>query len=118
MDEPLPGLTEAEHELVTSYRRVLELLTRLDPTRDSVTVAGATRAAEALQGEVARLLAALRAMPGRGQDELYPAALAWLASGKVRLENGRARVEDAGAPRGAALLNPLPPLLPVNKPPA
>ena len=76
MDEPLPGLTEAEHELVTSYRRVLELLTRLDPTRDSVTVAGATRAAEALQGEVARLLAALRAMPGRGQDELYPAALA------------------------------------------
>ena len=52
------------------------------------------------------------------EHALYPAALAWLASGKVRLENGRARVEDAGAPRGAALLNPLPPLLPVNKPPA
>ena len=76
MDEPLPGLTEAEHDLVTSYRRVLELLTRLDPTREAVTVAGATRAAEALQSEVGRLLAALRAMPGRGQDELYPATLA------------------------------------------
>lgn len=49
---------------------------------------------------------------------LYPAALAWLASGRVRVEGGRARVSGAGAPRpGAALANPLPPPLPVNKPP-
>jgi phosphoribosylglycinamide formyltransferase 1 len=49
---------------------------------------------------------------------LYPAALAWLASGRVRLEGGRARVAaDAGTPPGAALANPLPPPLPVNKPP-
>lgn len=76
MDEPLPGLTEAEHALVTSYRRVLELLTRLDPTREQVTLPGAVRAAEALQSEVAVLLAALRAMPERGQDELFPDTLA------------------------------------------
>jgi phosphoribosylglycinamide formyltransferase-1 len=49
---------------------------------------------------------------------LYPAALAWLASGRVRLDGGRrARVEGAEAPRGAALPNPLPPVPPVNKPP-
>ena len=76
MDEPLPGLTEAEHALVTSYRRVLELLTRLDPTRDGVALAGATRAAEALVPEARRRLEALRAMPERGQDELFPEALA------------------------------------------
>ncbi len=50
---------------------------------------------------------------------LYPAALAWLASGRVRLEEGgrRARVVGAEARRGAALLNPLPPPRPGNKPP-
>ena len=49
---------------------------------------------------------------------LYPAALAALASGRVRMEGGRARVAGAAAPpRGAALRNPLPPPLPVNKPP-
>jgi phosphoribosylglycinamide formyltransferase 1 len=50
---------------------------------------------------------------------LYPAALASLASGQVRLENGRARIVSALAAAGgdAALRNPLPPLLPFNKPP-
>ncbi len=76
MDEPLPGLTEAEHALVTSYRRVLELLTRLDPTRERVTLPGAVRAAEALQPEVAALLAALRALQERGEHELFPETLA------------------------------------------
>ncbi len=47
------------------------------------------------------------------EHALYPAALAWLASGRVRLEEGgrRARVDGAGEPpRGAAaaLLNPPP----------
>ena len=48
---------------------------------------------------------------------LYPAALAWLASGQVRLEGGRARVEGVEAARGAALADPLPPPFPGNKPP-
>ena len=53
------------------------------------------------------------------EHRLYPAALAWLASGRVRLEGGRARVVGgaAEAALGAALANPLPPPLPVNKPP-
>jgi phosphoribosylglycinamide formyltransferase-1 len=48
---------------------------------------------------------------------LYPAALAWLASGRVRVEGGRARVAGAEARPGAALPNPLPPPVAVNKPP-
>ena len=38
---------------------------------------------------------------------LYPAALAWVAAGRVRLHEGRAEIGGAAAP-GAALLNPLP----------
>lgn len=41
------------------------------------------------------------------EHRLYPAALAWLAAGRVRVEGGRAQVEGA-APAGGALLNPLP----------
>lgn len=49
---------------------------------------------------------------------LYPAALAALAAGRVRVEDGRASVAGAPAPSGdAALHNPLPPPLPLNKPP-
>lgn len=76
MDGPLPGLTEAEHALVTSYRRVLELLARLDPARPGVTLYGASRAAADLEAEVRVLRAALAAMPERGQDELFPETLA------------------------------------------
>ena len=50
------------------------------------------------------------------EHRLYPAALAWLASGRVRVENGRAHVGGAEAPRGAALANPLPALPLNNKP--
>ncbi|WP_135469291.1 phosphoribosylglycinamide formyltransferase [Crenalkalicoccus roseus] len=38
---------------------------------------------------------------------LYPAALGWLAAGRVRIEAGRAAIVGAEAPRGA-LRNPLP----------
>jgi phosphoribosylglycinamide formyltransferase-1 len=41
------------------------------------------------------------------EHRIYPAALAWLAAGRVRLAGGRARIEGA-APAGGALLNPLP----------
>lgn len=45
------------------------------------------------------------------EHRLYPAALAWLASGRVRVEGGRARV--VADPAAGALANPLPaPLLP------
>ena len=41
------------------------------------------------------------------EHRIYPAALAWLAAGRVRVANGRATVAEAAAP-GDALLNPLP----------
>jgi phosphoribosylglycinamide formyltransferase-1 len=41
------------------------------------------------------------------EHRLYPAALGWLAAGRVRVEGGRALVEGA-APAGGALANPLP----------
>jgi len=41
------------------------------------------------------------------EHRLYPAALAWLAAGRVRLHQGRAEVLDA-TPADAALANPLP----------
>jgi phosphoribosylglycinamide formyltransferase 1 len=51
------------------------------------------------------------------EHRLYPAALALLASGRVRMEGGRARIVGAReAAGGAALCNPLPPPIPVNKP--
>ena len=40
------------------------------------------------------------------EHRLYPAALAWLAAGRVRLEGGRAMVTAGGAE--GALANPLP----------
>ncbi|WP_198377551.1 phosphoribosylglycinamide formyltransferase [Neoroseomonas rubea] len=41
------------------------------------------------------------------EHRIYPAALGWLAAGRVRLADGRARV-DGVAPASGALLNPLP----------
>lgn len=41
------------------------------------------------------------------EHRIYPAALGWLAAGRVRVEGGRAFVDGAAAP-GAACLNPLP----------
>ena len=41
------------------------------------------------------------------EHRIYPAALGWLAAGRVRVEAGRA-VVDGAAPAGGALRNPLP----------
>ena len=51
--------------------------------------------------------AALAARVLAQEHRIYPAALAWLAAGRVRVEDGRAVVAQAVAP-GGALLNPLP----------
>ena len=50
------------------------------------------------------------------EHRIYPAALAWLAAGQVRVEGERAVVDGAAAPAGAALLNPLPPPPPLPTP--
>jgi phosphoribosylglycinamide formyltransferase-1 len=41
------------------------------------------------------------------EHRIFPAALAWLAAGRVRVEDGRAVIEGA-APGGGVLANPLP----------
>ena len=66
----------------------------------------------AVEAELARHEVELVALAARvlaQEHRIYPAALAWLAAGRVRVEGGRAVVTAAeGAPGGAALLNPLP----------
>ena len=53
------------------------------------------------------------------EHRIYPAALAWLAAGRVRLEAGRAVIAGAEpAPAEAALANPLPPPPPLPTPAA
>jgi folate-dependent phosphoribosylglycinamide formyltransferase PurN len=41
------------------------------------------------------------------EHRIYPAALAWLAAGRVRVADGRARIADAPTATGS-LANPLP----------
>mgnify|MGYP001210726147 CR=1 FL=1 len=45
------------------------------------------------------------------EHRCYPAAVRWIAEGRVRVEGERVRIAGAAAP-AAALLNPLPPLPP------
>lgn len=40
------------------------------------------------------------------EHRIYPAALAWLAAGRLRLEDGVVRIADAPAPSAGALRNP------------
>ncbi|GGG25046.1 phosphoribosylglycinamide formyltransferase [Caldovatus sediminis] len=42
------------------------------------------------------------------EHRIYPAALAWLAAGRVRVEGSRAVIAGAGGAPAAALANPLP----------
>ena len=49
------------------------------------------------------------------EHRIYPAALGWLAAGRVRIEAGRAVVEGAAAP-SATLVNPLPEPSPLPTP--
>jgi phosphoribosylglycinamide formyltransferase-1 len=58
--------------------------------------------------------AALAARVLAEEHRLYPAALAWLAAGRVRLSDGRAEV--AAAPAEGALANPLPRLPALSTP--
>ena len=55
--------------------------------------------------------AALAARVLAQEHRIYPAALAWLAAGRVRVESGLARVE--GAMAAGALANPLPTMVPL-----
>ena len=50
------------------------------------------------------------------EHRIYPAALGWLAAGRVRIEAGRAVVEGAAAPGARRWLNPLPEPSPLPTP--
>ena len=65
----------------------------------------AQAAVPVLEGDTAEALAA-RVL--EQEHALYPAALGWVASGRVRVEDGRARIAGAEGPQGAALRNPMP----------
>jgi phosphoribosylglycinamide formyltransferase-1 len=49
------------------------------------------------------------------EHRIYPAALAWLAAGRVRVEGARAVVAGVGGAPEAALANPLPGLAPLPR---
>ncbi len=65
----------------------------------------AQAAVPVLEGDTAGTLAA-RVL--EQEHALYPAALAWVAAGRVRVEGGRAWIAGAEGPLGAALRNPSP----------
>jgi len=79
MAEPdLPALTRAEQELVERYLRVVDLVVRLNPARDSghFDVMGCLLAAQGLAAEAKAIAATAETMRERGEDELHPRTLA------------------------------------------
>lgn len=94
-----------------THRRALEAGVRLHGCTVHLVSAGvdegpilAQAAVPVLAGDTPESLAA-RVL--EQEHRIYPAALAWLAAGRVRLEDGRAVVSGMVSPQ-AALLNPLP----------
>ncbi len=105
-----PSLLPAFPGLDT-HRRALEAGVRLHGCTVHLVSAGvdegpilAQAAVPVLAGDTPESLAA-RVL--EQEHRLYPAALAWLAAGRVRLEDGRAVIAGMASPNGA-LLNPLP----------
>ncbi|QNP74022.1 hypothetical protein IAG44_34245 [Streptomyces roseirectus] len=72
---PLPALTRAEADLVDHYLEVVDLVGRINPSRDGDTYRG-LRAAQALVTKAAALRDALTLMHQRGEHELHAPTLA------------------------------------------
>uniref|UniRef100_UPI001FE1EB2D phosphoribosylglycinamide formyltransferase n=1 Tax=Rubritepida flocculans TaxID=182403 RepID=UPI001FE1EB2D len=104
-----PSLLPAFKGLDT-HRRALEAGVRLHGCTVHLVSPGVDEGPILAQAAVPVLAeddeAALAARVLAEEHRLYPAALAWLAAGRVRLEGGRARVEAEGA--SGVLANPLP----------
>lgn len=77
-DRDLPALTRAEQELVERYLRVVDLVARLNPARDSghFDPLGCVIAAQALAAEARAVAAVAELMRERGETELHAATLA------------------------------------------
>ncbi|MET8977275.1 hypothetical protein ABZX85_16800 [Streptomyces sp. NPDC004539] len=72
---PLPALTRAEAELVDQYLAAVDLLGRINPSRDGDTYRG-LRAAQALVARATALRDALTLMHQRGEHEVHAPTLA------------------------------------------
>ena len=75
MAKRLPGLTEAEAEVLERYARALELLARINPARTGSAVAGCVQSAAALAAEAKALHRAFATMQVRGESELFGSVL-------------------------------------------
>ncbi len=73
----LPALTLAEKDVVDRYLRVVDLVGRINPSQTSPhqSTRGRELAAQALVSEARSLLAAIRTMRERGQEELHVATI-------------------------------------------
>lgn len=71
----LPGLTEAEADLLHHYLKALDSLARINPARADRTL-DALHAAQALAAHAGAIRDALALLYERGQTELDPATLA------------------------------------------
>jgi hypothetical protein len=98
-EPPLPGLTQAEQDLVHHYLRAVDLLGRLNPAHEPgrIPTYACTHAAQALVSAAKELVQALEAMVERGEKEIFAPTLtrAMLLLGAER-RTERVRIEDKG----------------------
>ncbi|KAA2214821.1 phosphoribosylglycinamide formyltransferase [Teichococcus oryzae] len=97
-----PGLDTHERALAAGVRLHGCTVHLVTPGVDEGPIV-AQAAVPVLPGDTAEALAA-RVLAE--EHRLYPAALAWLAAGTLRLEDGRVLLEDAPLPSATALRNP------------
>ncbi|MDX3095344.1 hypothetical protein PV703_18525 [Streptomyces sp. ME01-24h] len=90
---PLPALTRAEGELIDAYLEVVDLLSRINPSRCRDTY-GALRAAQALVGRAAELRDALTLMHLRGESEVHTATI----ERALRVLDGERRTRNLALP--------------------
>jgi hypothetical protein len=77
-DPKVPALTRAEQDLIDAYLRIVDLVARLNPARDSghFSTHGCVRAAQGLVAAARDALQAAEAMIERGEKELHAPTLA------------------------------------------
>ncbi|GAB3136805.1 hypothetical protein GCM10027290_01200 [Micromonospora sonneratiae] len=97
-DEELPALTRAEQELVERYLRIVDLVVRLNPARDSghFDVMGCLLAAQALTAEARAIGTVAETMRERGENELHAGTLARA----MRAMDGERRIARLRLPPG------------------
>ncbi|MBN1170942.1 MAG: hypothetical protein JXA67_02105 [Micromonosporaceae bacterium] len=77
-DMRFPALTAAEQDLVEGYLRIIDVVGRLNPARDSShqSTHGCQIAAQALVAAARDMLRTTETMLARGEDQLHPPTLA------------------------------------------